>query len=70
MDDFNKTPNIYPNLATSISNEQQFRLNKINEIKDYFLAEIREREVISKNLSKHIAFLDYFDKSLNVFSLL
>ena len=31
MGDFNKTPNIYPNL-----NEQQFRLNKINEIKDYF----------------------------------
>ena len=60
MDDFNKTPNIYPNLATSISNEQQFRLNKINEIKDYFLAEIRERELISKNLSNYIASLDYF----------
>ena len=70
MDDFNKTPNIYPNLATSISNEQQFRLNKINEIKDYFLAEIRERELISKNLSKYIASLDYFDKSLNVLSIL
>ena len=68
--DFNKTPNIYPNLNAIPSNEQQFRLNKINEIKDYFLAEIRERKVISKNLSKHIAFLDYFDKSLNVFSLL
>ena len=49
MDDFNKTSNIYPNLA---ANEQQFRLNKINEIKDDFLAEIRERELISKNLSK------------------
>ena len=60
MDDFNKTPNIYPNLATNISNEQQFRLNKINEIKDYFLAEIRERELISKILSKYIASLDYF----------
>ena len=60
MDDFNKTPNIYPNLATSISNEQQFRLNKINEIKDYFLAEIRERELVSKNLSNYIASLDYF----------
>ena len=69
MDDFNKTPNIYPNLATSISNEQQFRLNKINEIKDYFLAEIRERELISKNLSKYIASLDYFDKSLNILSM-
>ena len=43
MHDFNKTQNIYPNLATNISNEQQFRLKKINEIKDYFSAEIRER---------------------------
>ena len=30
MDDFNKTSNIYPNLTPNISNEQQFRLNKIN----------------------------------------
>ena len=70
MDDINKTPNIYPNLSTIPSNEQQFRLNKINEIKDYFLAEIRERELISKNLSKYIASLDYFDKSLNILSIL
>ena len=48
MDDFNKTQNIYPNLNANRPNEQQFRLNKINEIKDYFLAEIRERELISK----------------------
>ena len=57
MDDFNKTQNIYPNfnaitLNANLSNEQQFRLNKINEIKDYFLAETRERELISKNVSK------------------
>ena len=80
MDDINKTPNIYPNVSESllnsiplsenISNEQQFRLNKINEIKDYFLAQIRERELISKNDSKYIAFLDYFNKSLNVLSVL
>ena len=70
MGDFNKTPNIYPNLHTTPSNEQQFRLNKINEIKDYFLAEIRERELISKNFSKYIASLDYFDKSLNVSAIL
>ena len=65
MDDFNKTSNIYPNLSTVLSNEQQSRLIKINEIKDYFLAEI-----ISKNLSKYIASLDYFDKSLNILSIL
>ena len=75
MNDVNKTPNIYPNLNASplnanISNEQQFRLNKVNEIKDCFLAEIRERELISKNISKYIASTDYFDKSLNVLSIL
>ena len=69
MDGFNKTPNIYSNLS-NISNEQQFRLNKTNEIKDYLLAEIRERELISKNVGKYIASLDYFDKSLNVLSIL
>ena len=70
MDDFNKTKNIYPNFVTNISNEQQFRQNKINEIKDYFLAEIRQRELISKNFRKYIVSLDYFDKSLNVLSIL
>ena len=68
--DFYKTPNIYPNLSANISNEQQFRLSKIDKTKDYFLAEIRERELISKNISKYIASLDYFDKSLNVLSIL
>ena len=56
---------MYPN----ISNDQQFRLNKINEIKDYFIAEIKERELMSKRLSKYIASFDYFDKSLFVLSL-
>ena len=80
MDDFDKSPNIYPNSNAAllnaiqsnanISNEQQFRLNKINEIKDYFVAEIIERELISKNISKYIASLDYFDKSLNVLCIL
>ena len=64
--DYHKTPNMYPNLSANISNGQQFRLNKINEIKDYFIAEIRERELISKNLSKYIASFEYLDKSLTV----
>ena len=37
-----ETPDIYPNLNTTLSNEQQFRLNKISEIKDYFVAEIKK----------------------------
>ena len=55
---------MYPDLNANISNDQQFRLNKINEIKDYFIAEIRERELMSKNLSKYITSFDYLDKSL------
>ena len=34
--DFHKTPKMYPNLSANISNEQQFRLNKISEIEDYY----------------------------------
>ena len=55
-------------LETSNLNNQQFRLNKINETKDYFIAKIKEREFMSKRLSKYIASFDYFDKSLIVLS--
>ena len=44
----------------------QFRLNKINEIKDHFIAGIREIELMSKNLSKYIASCEYLHKSLIV----
>ena len=67
--DFHETPNVYPNLNANLSNDHQFRLNKINEIKDYFIAEIKERELMSKRLSKYIASFDYFDKSLIVSSV-
>ena len=52
MNDFHETPNMYPNLsaplnvplgATLLNDEQHFRLNKINEIKDCFVTEIKER---------------------------
>ena len=48
---------MYPNLIANTSNEQQFRLNKINEIKDYFIAEIKKRELMSKNLGKYVLLL-------------
>ena len=59
-----ETHNIYPNL-----HDQQFRLNKIKEIKDYIVAEIKERELMSKRLSKYIDSFDYFDKLLIVLSV-
>ena len=48
--------NVYPN------DQQRFRLNKIIEIKDYFIAKMKERELMSKRLSKYFASFDYFDK--------
>ena len=59
---------IEDNSIESNLNNQQFRLNKINEFKDHFIAEIKERDLMSKRLSKYIAFPDYFDKSLIVLS--
>ena len=49
-----EAPCIYPNL----SDVTQFELNKINKIKDYFIAEIRERETTIKRLSikRHCCF--------------
>ena len=58
----------YNSVETSNIDNQQFRLNKINEIKDYFIAEINERELMSKRLSKYITSCDYLDKSLIVLS--
>ena len=58
---------MYPKLsATPLNDQQQFRVNKINEIKCYFIAEIKERELMSKRRSKYIASFDYFYKSLIV----
>ena len=55
--------------AAPLNDQQQFRLKKINEINDYFVAEINERELMSKRLSKYIASFDYFDKSVIVLSV-
>ena len=55
-------------IETSNPDNQQFRLNKMNEIKDYFMAEIKERELSSKGNIKYIASFDYFDKFLIVLS--
>ena len=61
--------NIYFLSATALNipltDQQHFRLNKINEIKDYFIAEIKEREL----MMKAFASFDYFDKSLIVLSI-
>ena len=56
---------MYPSLsetllnAVPLSDQQHFRLNKINETNDYFVAGIKERELMSERLSKYIAFFNY-----------
>ena len=53
MVETNDNVSMYLNLSLNLSDDQQFRLNKI---RDYFVAEIKERESLSKRLSKYIAF--------------
>ena len=73
MVDSHETPNVYPNLRAPLNvplnDQEHFRLNKMNKIKDYFVSEIKERELMSKRLSTYIAPSDYFDKTLIVLSV-
>ena len=39
---------MYPNLSPNTSDDHQFRLNAINETGDSFVAEIKEKELMSK----------------------
>ena len=52
-------------MSRILSDYQQFSLNRINEIRDYFVAEIK-KELMNKILSKYFASFDYFYKSLTV----
>ena len=59
--DSHETSHMYPNLiGNPSSNQQQFGLKNVNEIKDYFVADIKERELMSKRLSKYIASFYFF----------
>ena len=56
---------MFPNLSAPLSDQEQFKLNKINETKDYFVAEIKERELMNKGLRKYIASFGYFQVSID-----
>lgn len=59
------TINMYPQLYHGM----QLRLNEISRIIDQFIAEILEKESISKTLSTYIAVLYYVDKILLALSV-
>ena len=58
------TKQLYPQLDNAL----QFRLSKINEVEDFFIAEIEQRKKMSDVLNKYITALDYTDKILLVLS--
>ena len=47
---------------SSSERANQYRLDEINEIRDYFNNEIKERKYIIKKLIKYLVSLDYLDK--------
>ena len=53
-------------LYESCNNGMQFRINAINKIKDFVIAEICQKETMSKTISKYIAAFDLFDKTMFV----
>ena len=67
MDDFHETPmcpdfrplNV-PLSSPSLNYKQHFSLNKISKIKYYFVAEIKERELIGKDLVNILLLLNIF----------
>ena len=57
----NSTESIEHNsVDTSNLNNQQIRLNKIIGIEDYFITEIKEKELMGRKLSKYISFFLFF----------
>ena len=62
MNEFRPVKTYSDSSTLSLNDQTKFRLNEINEIKDYFEFEIKEREAVTKKLSKYIAALDYTDK--------
>ena len=50
------------NEMSKLNDLTKFRLDEINEIKDYLNSEIKERKDIVKKISKYIVAFDYSDK--------
>ena len=53
---------------TNLTELTKIRLNKINEIENYFHEEVNQRKSCSKKISKYVAAFDYIDKILIVLS--
>ena len=60
----NKTNSIESIDETNLTNQTEFRLNKISRIEDYFIEEINQRKSWIEKLSKYVAVFDYIDQAL------
>ena len=49
---------------TNLTNQTNFWLDEISEIKNYFIEEINQGKSCSKKLSKYVAVFDYIDQVL------
>ena len=50
------------NEISELKDLTKYRLDEINNIKEYFIAEIKEKTDIIKKISKYIVAFDYADK--------
>ena len=56
------------NETSELKDLTKYRLDKVNNIKEYFNAEIKERKDIIKKISKYIVAFDYADKVFIILS--
>ena len=56
------------NTVSELKDLTKYRLDEINNIKEYFNAEIKERKDIIKKISKYIVAFDYADKLFSTLS--
>ena len=54
--------NLEANEISELKDLTKYKLDEINNIKEYFNAEIKERKDIIKKISKYIVAFDYTDK--------
>ena len=54
--------------TSGLSDQTKFRLNEINNVKNYFNPEIQQRKIMRKKLSKDIAAFDYIDKTFFIWN--
>ena len=64
----NESNSIHASDKTNLTNQTKFRLDEISKIENFFIKEINQRKLCSKNVAKYVAFFYYTDQALIVLS--